>query len=229
MAYVEDRIIHDADAHTMEPPEWLEPFASAEVVRYALDHFSIGDNERALADIEKARARQADPEFRAGAAAEVMLRKNYLAPGAWGFRLIAPRRSTIWVSPANSSSPPCRTRSSRKWSTKPSRIYTYATATAANRAQIAFCSGDPRLLPVCFDAAAIDRACGPARPPDHRRRRSGAAHPEPDAQAPRPQSRGLRPGVGYGPRSRHPGRDACRHPRVGDAAAASQQRPAARA
>ena len=83
MAYVEDRIIHDADAHTMEPPEWLEPFASAEVVRYALDHFSIGDNERALADIEKARARQADPEFRKGAAAEVMLRKNYLAPGAW--------------------------------------------------------------------------------------------------------------------------------------------------
>ena len=35
MAYVEDRIIHDADAHTMEPPEWLEPFASAEVIRYA--------------------------------------------------------------------------------------------------------------------------------------------------------------------------------------------------
>ena len=68
MAYVEDRIIHDADAHTMEPPEWLEPFASAEVARYALDHFSIGDNDQAFTEIEKARARQADPAFRGGAA-----------------------------------------------------------------------------------------------------------------------------------------------------------------
>ena len=83
MPYVEGRVIHDADAHTMEPPEWLEPFASAEVARYALDHFSIGDNEQVFADISKARARQADPEFRAGAAVEVMLRKNYIAPGAW--------------------------------------------------------------------------------------------------------------------------------------------------
>ena len=228
MAYVEDRIIHDADAHTMEPPEWLEPFASAEVVRYALDHFSIGDNERALADIEKARARQADPEFRAGAAAEVMLRKNYLAPGAWdsadrsqalddlGFssQLIFPSMPNTLIEEMEHQAEP---------------DLTYATATAANRAQIAFCSGDPRLLPVCSMPLQSISHAGPHARQSHRRRRSGAAHPEPDAQAPRPQSRGLRPGMGCGPRSRNPGRDACRHSRVGDAAAASQQRPAARA
>ncbi len=132
----------------MEPPEWLEPFASAEVVRYALDHFSIGDNEKALADIEKARARQADPEFRSGAAAEVMLRKNYLAPGAWdpadrsralddlGFssQLIFPSMPNTLIEEMEHQAEP---------------DLTYATATAANRAQIAFCSGDPRLLPVC--------------------------------------------------------------------------------
>ena len=31
MTYVTDRVIHDADAHTMEPPEWLDEFASKEV------------------------------------------------------------------------------------------------------------------------------------------------------------------------------------------------------
>ena len=27
MAHIEGRIVHDADAHTMETPNWLEPFA----------------------------------------------------------------------------------------------------------------------------------------------------------------------------------------------------------
>ena len=148
MAYVEDRIIHDADAHTMEPPEWLEPFATPEVARYALDHFSIGDNEQVFADIEKARVRQADPEFRAGAAAEVMLRKNYIAPGAWdpadrsqalddlGFasQLVFPSMPNTLIEEMEHTAEPA---------------LTYAASTAANRAQIAFCSGDPRLLPVC--------------------------------------------------------------------------------
>ena len=64
MAYVEDRTIHDADAHTMEPPEWLEPFASAAVARYALDHFSIGDNDKAFADIEEMEHLPADVQER---------------------------------------------------------------------------------------------------------------------------------------------------------------------
>ena len=43
MAYVTDRVIHDADAHVMETPEWIEGFASQRVLDYALDHFDIGD------------------------------------------------------------------------------------------------------------------------------------------------------------------------------------------
>ena len=27
MAHIEGRIVHDADSHTMETPNWLEPFA----------------------------------------------------------------------------------------------------------------------------------------------------------------------------------------------------------
>ena len=45
MPYVEDRVIHDADAHTMEPPEWLDGFGSKSVVDYVHEHFTIGDNE----------------------------------------------------------------------------------------------------------------------------------------------------------------------------------------
>ena len=78
-------------------------------------------------------------------------------------------------------------------------------------------------------AAAGHRTGRPARPPSHRRRRGGAADPQSDAQGSRPQPHRLRPRVGRRPGSRHPHRDARGHARPRDAAAAPQQRPAARA
>lgn len=149
MAYVEDRIIHDADAHTMEPPEWLESFASQAVIDYARENFSIGDNEVVFRDIEKCRELQADPGFRADAATEIMLRKNYRAHGAWdpsdrsealdhmGFssQLIFPSMPNTLLEVMEHSAP---------------AALTYETAAAANRAQIAFCAHDPRLLPVAY-------------------------------------------------------------------------------
>lgn len=158
MAYVEDRVIHDADAHTMEPPEWLDGYGSTEVVRYAREHFSIGEDDKVFADIDRCRELQADPEFRAGAAAEVMLRKNYLAPGAWdpadrsdaldnmGFasQLMFPTMPNTLVEAMEHEAP---------------AELTYATASAANRAQIDFCSHDPRMLPVAYiPLQDLDRA-----------------------------------------------------------------------
>ena len=149
MPYVENRIIHDADAHTMEPPEWLDEFGSRAVVEYAQAHFSIGDNDKVFGEIETCRALQADPEFRAGAEDEVMLRKNYRAPGAWdpsdrsealdfmGFtsQLVFPSMPNTLLEEMEHSAP---------------AELTYETAGAANRAQIAFCAHDPRLLPVAY-------------------------------------------------------------------------------
>ena len=83
MPYVEDRVIHDADAHTMEPPEWLDAFGTRRVIDYAHEHFSIGDNDTAFTEIERCRTLQQDGIFRAAADVEVMLRKNYRAHGAW--------------------------------------------------------------------------------------------------------------------------------------------------
>ena len=153
MPYVEDRIIHDADAHTMEPPEWLDGFGSKAVVDYAREHFSIGDdpdrNGRVFEEIERCRALHDDPDFRAGAEAEVMLRKNYRAPGAWdpsdrsealdsmGFasQLVFPSMPNTLLEEMEHAAP---------------AELTYATASAANRAQIAFCADDQRLLPVAY-------------------------------------------------------------------------------
>jgi predicted TIM-barrel fold metal-dependent hydrolase len=154
MPYVENRVIHDADAHTMEPPEWLDEFGSPAVVDYARARFTsggddLGGADKIAAEIERCRQLHTDPEFRADAEAEVMLRKNYRAPGAWdpadrsdaldylGFasQLVFPTSPNTLLEAMEHSAP---------------ATLTYETASAANRAQIAFCAGDPRLLPVAY-------------------------------------------------------------------------------
>ena len=82
MPYVSDRVMHDADAHTMEPPEWLDDFASQHVIDYVIDHFDLGDNERAFAEIKRSQDLHQDPQYQANNEAEIMLRKNYRATGA---------------------------------------------------------------------------------------------------------------------------------------------------
>lgn len=149
MPYVENRIVHDADAHTMEPPEWLDEFGSKAVADYARAHFSIGDDERVFAEIDRCRGLQSDAEFRASAHDEVMLRKNYRAHGAWdradrsesldflGFasQLVFPSMPNTLLEDMEHTAP---------------AALTYEVASAANRAQIAFCADDPRLLPVAY-------------------------------------------------------------------------------
>jgi predicted TIM-barrel fold metal-dependent hydrolase len=147
--YVEDRVVHDADAHTMEPPEWLDQYASRRVVDYALENFSIGDNAPIFAEIERCRELHRDAEFRNTAGAEVMLRKNYRAHGAWdpsdrtealdhmGFasQLVFPSMPNTLLEAMEHDAP---------------AELTYEAASAANRAQIEFCSHDERLLPVAY-------------------------------------------------------------------------------
>ena len=83
MAYVTDRIIHDADAHVMEKPEWIEGFATKRVLDYALEHFDIGNVQATLDEIERARQMHSEADYRAAAEAEVMLRKNWRATGSF--------------------------------------------------------------------------------------------------------------------------------------------------
>jgi predicted TIM-barrel fold metal-dependent hydrolase len=147
MPYVNDRIIHDADAHVMETPEWIEEFASARVQRYALDNFDISVGVEAMAEVETARGLHADPTYRADDAKDVMLRKNWRATGSF----IADDRvaaldhlgfSTQLVFPTFYNS------LLEELEYQDDHALTYETAAASNRAMQAFCDVDARLLPV---------------------------------------------------------------------------------
>lgn len=83
MAYVENRIVHDADSHLMEMPDSLDAYFDPKL-RAAYDALpKLQKNPRDAAWVKKARALQDDPNFRSGADANVLLRKNYEAHGSF--------------------------------------------------------------------------------------------------------------------------------------------------
>lgn len=83
MPYVQGRIVHDADSHLMELDDCLDPYFEKGLVgRYhelPIYRHKQGD----LKWVKSARAKQSDPEFRAGAGENIMLRKNYEALGSF--------------------------------------------------------------------------------------------------------------------------------------------------
>jgi predicted TIM-barrel fold metal-dependent hydrolase len=80
MPYVEGETVHDADAHVMELPGTLQNYIDPKW-REALTakHKAKVDGDW----VAEARARHRDPEFRAGYADNLLLRKNYDAMGAF--------------------------------------------------------------------------------------------------------------------------------------------------
>lgn len=147
MPYVEDRVIHDADAHVMETPEWIDDFASERVKQHMRDNFE-GDIT-GVAEIERSRKLHADKAYRSEDEAQIMLRKNWRATGAFiaqdriaaldymGFQtqLVFPTVYNTLLEALEHQGDPA---------------LTYETASAANQAHIAFCDVDPRLLPVAY-------------------------------------------------------------------------------
>ncbi|HEY3800173.1 MAG TPA: amidohydrolase family protein [Caulobacteraceae bacterium] len=83
MPYVENRIVHDADSHLMELPDCLDPYFERRLLgRYhdlPIYKHKLGRPGWAAA----ADRQHDDPEFKAGAEANVLLRKNYQALGAF--------------------------------------------------------------------------------------------------------------------------------------------------
>jgi len=81
MPYVEGQTIHDADSHVMELPGTITRYIDPRV-RSEFSEKTAKKN--ALAEwAEKAQAQHDDPEFRAGDEANLLLRKNYQALGAF--------------------------------------------------------------------------------------------------------------------------------------------------
>src|SRR5262245_22482936 len=83
MPYAGDLVVHDADSHVVETPEFFHPYADPAVrdrlkpvyvstVKPGEEHF-----------IDKLRRKHADPTDRAAADEEIMLRKNWSAMGSF--------------------------------------------------------------------------------------------------------------------------------------------------
>ena len=177
MAYVEGRVIHDADAHLMETPTWLRDHAEAQFRdRLPLLQYTSGNELRQtgdpadqqrdlLASFDRLRERHGTAEYRSTEAGEIMQRKNFAATG--GF--IAEDRPRALDLLGFSSQLIFNTfHNSRLYSLEHAGDLdlAYAAARAHNRGIVEFCSVDKRLLPTCYvplaDPDRASRAAGDA-------------------------------------------------------------------
>ena len=155
------RVVHDADAHLMEPPTWLRDHADPAIRdRIAPLDLSGGNElrqtgsvEEQLADLQATFQRLADrhrsDEYRAVEAEEIMLRKNYAATGSF---LAADRPRALDLLGFDSQLMFNTFHNSRlyHWEHSGDMEMAYGTARAHNRGMVEFCSVDPRLLPTCY-------------------------------------------------------------------------------
>jgi uncharacterized protein len=148
MPYVEGRIIHDADSHLMELPDCLDPyFTQPMLARYhalAIFKHKLG----APGWAEKARAQHLDPEFRAGAEANILLRKNQQALGA--FRSDDRPKAVDYLGFASQLVFTTFCLGNFQLEYGDDVDLAYAAATAHNRMMTEFCSVDRRLLPTGY-------------------------------------------------------------------------------
>ena len=157
MAYVEGRIIHDADSHLMELSDCLDPYFEARLLaRY---HALPGFVTRKARQVktEQARAAQKEEAFRAGAEANILLRKNYEAQGAF----IADDRPAALNALGFASQLVFTTWCLGNFGLDQGddMELCYAAASAHNRMMADFCKVDRRLLPTAqIPLENIDRA-----------------------------------------------------------------------
>ena len=188
MSYLGDRVAHDADAHIMEPPDWLVTHADA-AWRDRMPHVfveSLQPGEGAASEMDRYQAAHADAEYRADDESQIMLRKNFFATGSFlrddrprALDLIGVASQLVFNTFTNGLLVKAEHRDT---------AFAAAMARAHNRGMVEFCSIDARLLPVCYvpladraEASAIAReaveggaaalmvasACPPTHSPSH--------------------------------------------------------------
>jgi len=158
MSYIEDRVVHDADAHVMETADWLDAFLEQDVAQPVREMIARGFGEMRSEHVAKAIAAQDDPELRGRDAQEFMARKNYLAIGATrkadrghlldllgvASQLVFPTYYNVMLETLELGD---------------DMDLLYGTAAAVNRSQVDFCAVDRRLLPVGYvPLADLERA-----------------------------------------------------------------------
>ena len=154
MPYIEGRVVHDADSHVMEIPHWLDDFAE----RRVSDAFNARFGAKHAAGLADIVAQHDDLEYRTANAEQIMLRKNHAATGSFrrddrsealdhigvASQLVFPTSPNVWLEELEHGD---------------DVELLYGVASATNRAQVAFCSVDSRLLPVGYvPLADLERA-----------------------------------------------------------------------
>jgi predicted TIM-barrel fold metal-dependent hydrolase len=143
------RAIHDADAHVMETPDWLQPFADPDVREKLGPLFvaSVKPGEEQM--IERLERKHRDPEYRARDEDEILTRKNWAATGSFlkddrprALDLLGFDSQLVFNTFVNG-----RLLAAERG---PDPDYAYGFARAHNRALADFCSVDPRLLPTGY-------------------------------------------------------------------------------
>ena len=148
MPYIKNRIVHDADAHTMELPNWFDEYGNKKIQLAFRDRFG-GNKGLAQTYFEDIDKHHQTKTYKAKNVEELMIRKNYEALGSFNShdrsealdllgvqsQLIFPTSPNVWLESLEHGS---------------DINMLYSVARATNRAQIEFCSGDSRLLPATY-------------------------------------------------------------------------------
>lgn len=162
MAYVEDRLVHDADSHLMELDDCLDDYIEA---RFKAAYHDLPSYRGKVGDLEWARGArriQADPAFRAGEDANILLRKNYQALGSF-LRADRPRALDLLGFASQLVFTTFCLGNFGLDESGPADL-AYATAQAHNRMMTDFCAVDRRLLPTAYiPLVDFERAARAAR------------------------------------------------------------------
>jgi predicted TIM-barrel fold metal-dependent hydrolase len=157
MPYIENRLVHDADAHIMETPHWLRDHADPAFrdriapPDYVNEMRQTGDHESDDLDATFARLaeRHRSEAYRAVEADEIMQRKNFAATGSF-LPEHRPRAVELMGVASQLVFNTFHNRRLFDWEVGDDLDLAYAVARAHNRGMLAFCSIDSRLLPTCY-------------------------------------------------------------------------------
>jgi predicted TIM-barrel fold metal-dependent hydrolase len=161
MPYVTGRIVHDADAHIMEPPTWLRDHADPGIrdrikpleLASGNELRQTGDPDEQRRDLDTAfdriRAKHASAEYRAVEADEIMARKNFAATGSF-IAEDRPRALDLLGFASQLVFNTFHNGRLHEWEHRGDVDFAYGVARAHNRGMTEFCAADARLLSTLY-------------------------------------------------------------------------------